>query len=642
MYTEYATLTIIAGLVQAVSLTIVGSVLVAILLRQRNDFLYRLMLLIALCAMIQNAAYLLELRSMNAEEALVSIRMYYIGGAFSPTFFLALTIIYCGYQLHNKMFRYLFLFDSLVVFSVWTCEFNHLYYTSVSFMSDAALPHTVLGKGPLYLANAALTGIQLIACFIITIRSFKKLTDKKQIRNHILLLCSSFFPMAAYILGLLGVFDGYDPVPVGLTLGMIVIALAIFRHHAFELAEIAHENIIQTMDEAVLIVDYNWGFVEANTKAQSLFPKLLEYKKGSPMKQGELAYLFSENEDSELELDGRIYYIHQNEIVIDHAVSGYSVLLFDITEERKQLARVQRLREEADKANHAKSTFLAHVSHEIRTPINAVLGMDEMILRESHETETKKYALDIKNAARTLLSIINDLLDSSKIESGKMEIVSVEYHLDRLLNDVYNMIFVKAQDKWLDLNFVISPDLPSVLLGDDIRIRQILLNLLSNGVKYTQEGSVSLKVTGRQENGQAVLCFSVIDTGIGIKEEDIPHLYEAFERADVKRNHNIEGTGLGMNITVQLLEMMGTSLHAESTYGEGSTFSFELVQQVVDSAPIGDFLQYRQQLAGDPVYGVSFVAPDANILIVDDSKINRVIFKSLLKQQCHLDKHFVC
>lgn len=349
------------------------------------------------------------------------------------------------------------------------------------------------------------------------------------------------------------------------------------------------------------------------------------------MKEGNLAQLFQEQEDSEWTVGENIYHIHRNTILDEQALSGYAILLFDITRERKQLEHMQLLKEEADTANHAKSSFLANMSHEIRTPINAIFGMNEMILRQSHEPETKKYAFDVKNAVKTLLSIINDILDSSKIESGKMELVPAEYELGRILSDVFNMTAVKAQDKHLSLMFDISPELPSVLWGDDIRIRQILLNLLSNGVKYTQEGVVSLELRGEVKDNLAELRFCVKDTGIGMKEEDLPRLFEAFERVDINRNRNIEGTGLGMKITAALLKMMDSKIEVESEYGKGSQFSFVLRQKVIDSQPIGNFEQAGQQMAEEYTYNVSFMAPDAKVLVVDDSQVNRTVLRYLLK-----------
>lgn len=286
----------------------------------------------------------------------------------------------------------------------------------------------------------------------------------------------------------------------------------------------------------------------------------------------------------------------------------------------------------ADAANRAKSDFLAKMSHEIRTPINAVLGMNEMILRESRETETKKYAHDIKSSASSLLSIINEILDSSKIESGRMEIVPDNYEISSLLNDLYNMISVRAKDKELELVFNIDANIPTEYYGDDIRIRQVLVNLLTNAVKYTTKGTVTLTLTGRREGENAVLHFSVKDTGIGIREEDIEKLFARFQRIEEARNRYIEGTGLGMNIAVQLLMLMGSELQVQSEYGRGSEFSFDIVQRVINAEPLGDFQERILRVAKEYDYQVGYVAPDARVLVVDDNEMNRKVFGNLLKQ----------
>nr|MCR5001121.1 response regulator [Lachnospiraceae bacterium] len=321
------------------------------------------------------------------------------------------------------------------------------------------------------------------------------------------------------------------------------------------------------------------------------------------------------------------------------------------------MKREQQLKEDlrvAKASSEAKSTFLSNVSHEIRTPINAVLGMDEMILRESNDKEILKYAADIKNSGKTLLSLINDLLDFSKIEAGKMEIIPVEYELSSTINDLINMVRAKAEDKGLKLNIDVDPSMPHVLFGDEIRIKQCILNILNNAVKYTQKGSVTMTVSYKKlgdnkegilsENNvrdkedqagsdEIALCIRVKDTGIGIKEEDLKKLYSPFERIEEERNRNIEGTGLGMSIVKHLLDMMGSSLSVTSVYGEGSDFSFEVNQKVMDWEPIGDFNEtYIKSLESIERYRVSFIAPDAHILVVDDTPINLSVIRSLLKE----------
>ena len=259
-------------------------------------------------------------------------------------------------------------------------------------------------------------------------------------------------------------------------------------------------------------------------------------------------------------------------------------------------------------ANVAKSQFLSNMSHEIRTPINAIMGMDEMIRREATAPQIREYAENIRNASASLLSLVNDILDFSKIEAGKMEIISVEYEISSVLNDLVNMVKTRAEKKGLSLDVEASPELPTLLYGDEIRIKQIATNILTNAVKYTEKGGVTLRVSFEKTDGENIrLRFSVKDTGIGIKPEDINKLFNAFERIEEERNRTIEGTGLGMNITKRLLELMGSRLEVESVYGEGSTFSFAVEQRVVDWKPIGDFEKaYRRSVAQLDVYHERF------------------------------------
>lgn len=283
-------------------------------------------------------------------------------------------------------------------------------------------------------------------------------------------------------------------------------------------------------------------------------------------------------------------------------------------------------------ANTAKSAFLANMSHEIRTPINAIIGFNTMTMREASDEQVLEYAREIDAAGNTLLSLVNDILDISKVESGKMEIIPVEYSLASLINDVVNMISMKANSKGLELKLKVDETIPSVLLGDDVRLRQVLINILSNAVKYTEKGTVSLSVGGEVSGETIVLKVEVKDTGIGIKEEDMEKLFAKFERLDTLKNRNVEGTGLGMAITSKLLALMNSKLDVSSKYGEGSTFSFYLAQRIVDKTPIGDMSRKYEISKDENSEEVRFIAPDAKILVVDDNKTNRMVFCRLLKR----------
>ena len=297
----------------------------------------------------------------------------------------------------------------------------------------------------------------------------------------------------------------------------------------------------------------------------------------------------------------------------------------------RQVQIAEEAKAEALAASEAKGNFLANMSHEIRTPINAVLGMDEMILRESREKSIREYAMDIHTAGQSLLSIINDILDMSKIESGKMEIIPVEYDLSSLINDLANLISFRAKAKNLIFEVDVDSNLPAKVYGDDVRIKQVVTNILTNAVKYTESGNVWLRVSGRTDGTDEIIHFEVEDTGIGIKEEDMSKLFEAFQRIEEGRNRNIEGTGLGMSITLQLLSMMDTKLEVNSVYNQGSKFYFDIRQKIVDATPLGDFKNRIKDIESQYTYTRAFIAPDAKLLVVDDNVMNRKVFSALLK-----------
>lgn len=284
-------------------------------------------------------------------------------------------------------------------------------------------------------------------------------------------------------------------------------------------------------------------------------------------------------------------------------------------------------------ANQAKSSFLSNMSHEIRTPINAILGLDEMITRESTEPQIQSYARDIQSSGKSLLSIINDILDFSKIEAGKMEIIPVDYDLCTTIIDLVNMVSGRAEKKGLDFIINIDKTMPHKLNGDETRIKQCILNILTNAIKYTPKGSVTMNIGFERAGENKInLWAQVIDTGIGIKQEDIKKLFDPFERIEERRNRTIEGTGLGMNIVKNLLQEMGSRLDVKSEYGKGSDFSFKVTQEVLDWDEIGTYEEIKEKVEEEAAaYKESFQAPDARILVVDDTPLNLTVIKGLLR-----------
>ena len=313
-----------------------------------------------------------------------------------------------------------------------------------------------------------------------------------------------------------------------------------------------------------------------------------------------------------------------------------AVYLLKIRVQIHESEELKMAKAEAEKASRAKSDFLANMSHEIRTPINAVLGMNEMILRESGEKNILFYAENVRAAGNMLLDLVNDILDFSKIEAGKVEIIPVKYDLSVILNDLVNMVQIRARSKGLYFSLDFDRDTPRMLYGDEVRIKQVITNILTNAVKYTEKGGVTLSVGfDRIEDApeEVLLHIVVADTGIGIKKQDLSKLFLEFERIEEKRNRHVEGTGLGMAITRNLLEKMGSTLKVDSVYGAGSTFSFTLRQKVIRWEALGGYEEVRQaHLSAHKGHKENFIAPDGRILVMDDNAMNLMVFENLLKQ----------
>lgn len=398
------------------------------------------------------------------------------------------------------------------------------------------------------------------------------------------------------------------------------------------------QYIYESANTAILIFDEYFRLVLANPYGQELLgikkienQKLMQLFQGTDAESGRIKDGILRDNKGVAELvsvHGAISCALNFSLARDFHDDPYCIVCFvyDLTKEKNMLEEVVR-------ANEAKSQFLANMSHEIRTPINGILGMDSVLLKECHDENLREYAKNIQSAGQSLLSIINDILDISKIESGKMEILTIRYQLFSVLNDCYNLTKIKLQNKPVSFIMQINEKLPSWLYGDEVRIRQIINNFLSNAVKYTKEGNITFELDFEEKTDeQILLVITVRDTGIGIKEEDLGKLFESFTRIEEKRNRNIEGTGLGLNLTKNLVNLMGGEVFAESTYGKGSCFTAKIPQKIADAKPMGDFgKRYQQYLSTSDDDKLSFLAPDAKILVVDDVTMNLKVVEGLLK-----------
>ena len=366
--------------------------------------------------------------------------------------------------------------------------------------------------------------------------------------------------------------------------------------------------------------------IQADDITKSEILKLLD-KRENDMGDEYIDYssLGNENELKRYKVSKRDICDNKNNIL------GSFFIFDDVTREYNAFIKMTEARLEADEANKAKSIFLANMSHEIRTPINAVLGMNEMILRDSDDEKIIDYASNAHAAGRNLLALINDILDFSKIEAGKLEMVEDNYSLHDLIREIYLMLSPKAAVKDLDFTISMTDDIPTTLLGDRKRVMQILLNIINNAVKYTNQGSINVNVSHAiKEDGKALITVAVKDTGIGISKENQAKLFNAFQRVDLNKNKNIEGTGLGLALAKQLAEMMDGDISIDSQEGKGSTFTVSILQAVTDSTAGGSF-DVKATKAVEKT-NESFTAPDARVLVVDDIEMNIVVVQALLER----------
>ncbi|MCR4780433.1 MAG: response regulator [Ruminiclostridium sp.] len=402
----------------------------------------------------------------------------------------------------------------------------------------------------------------------------------------------------------------------------------------------AIRNANPAIDKAVSACDHNM---------QDIFFSIMQGLPESPTKQAAIEFADMATIDERMQDTNTIsmeylsygnIWVRARYVVSERTPEGKIThvlwMLENIDKEKKARDKLIDMSERAIAASEAKSAFLSNMSHEIRTPINAVLGMNEMVLRECTDSNILTYSENIRAAGTTLLGLINDILDFSKIEAGKMEIIPVDYDLAETLTALVNMIRPRAENKGLTVVTDFDPNIPKYLHGDEIRLKQVITNILTNAVKYTEKGSVTFRMSFRKlekDPDSIMLTVAVRDTGIGIKQEDMSKLFSEFERIEEKRNRTVEGTGLGMSITKSLLGMMGSALKVESVYGAGSVFSFELKQSVIKWTPVGNYeTSCRSSISEHKKYREKFTAPDARVLVVDDTHMNLVVFQSLLKQ----------
>ncbi len=609
------------SIIQIVGVMIGFWTVFSIMRQQQTD--YKIVLAMAeICCITAMLGYLFTLQAQQFREMMLANKFGYFGKCFATTFSVLFITKYYREKVPKIIFPLLFAFDIAVFWVIMASDRHPYYYSTVDIEYNGYFYVAVTGKTPLYYTYMAVTMLLLIWFEAVVIRHWKEEKKNKHTWLSVCLLGAGLIPFFMLGLFLTGVTNGYDTTPLGILLSCTMITLAVQKFGLFDTVRIAKETVVENIKESVFVVDTDYQLLYENNVAKELLRE-----EGTRLEK--IKHIF-EFKDRILDMDGKSYEVRVAEIKEKEIVRGYMAWIFDVTVLQKNTKEILQLKEEAEHATKAKSDFLANMSHEIRTPMNAIIGMTEMILRGNLEEEQRDYAYQIKNAGNSLLTIINDILDFSKIESGKMELVETEYELMSLVDDVGSIIRTRIGDKDLTYHTKVNPQIPHRLYGDDNRIKQMIINLANNAVKFTREGTVLLTLDYEKAPEGIHLIVKVKDTGIGIKKEDMQKIFESFGQVDSHRNRSIEGSGLGLAITKNLASLMNGKMEVRSMYNIGSEFSFIIPQKVIDETPCSK-VDYKEIREKEQKSQIKFKARQAKVLVVDDNRVNLMVAEGLMR-----------
>lgn len=605
----------------------------------------KVLLIACCCAFVSILAYTLEINARSLEAMVMAVKFGYVGKCYVLLFFLMFMAYYCNIDIPKLVFRSFLVFNTVMLLIIITCDRHKLYYKSIRLSYEGLFPHVELEKGVCYwMLMAVMLGLMawyVILCLI-------EVKKRKGIEKKRLLLLSFSGLIPGYMLTvyLTGIMNILDPVPLGIVLSCMLLTLNVNKYGLLDTMELAREKIIENTKDGLVILDTSYNLLYANDVARELFPDINQ----AESREKQIKEIFKENpREAVVDIEGRSYEIRVSRIEDDNngdTVRGYLAWIFDMTFVNHYTEEMIRLRQEAEKANLAKTSFLAHMSHEIRTPMNAIIGFSDLCLNNGDEGEIKEYVQSIRESAGTLMVLINEVLDISKIESGKIVLTDVAYSMKELMKEVISAIIPQINAKHLTFRYLLEKDVPVMLKGDKKEIRHIMSNLLSNAVKYTAEGTILFKVKEIERKDRKTLLEIIVkDTGIGIKEENREQIFDRFKRFDVKKNYAVEGTGLGLSIVKDLVQLMDGSIEVESVYGEGSLFRARIWQEVLDErkgesyrGSNCDDIKYTLEQLKNAVYGNrgkrkrrSIRFPGAKVLVVDDNQVNLKVASGLLK-----------
>ena len=538
--------------------------------------------------LIMNGAYFLLLRTGKPADATMALKMEYLGNFLFYFFFIKFILSYMQIDVRHRWVRIFthvwMLFEVAVIAVVWDDTRREEMFAHHNLEEDSQFGYHFFNMqgGIVYKVRYGfLLGFLLVLIVYMILKRVhirKQGGDEKHNLSH--LIVAKFVIIIPLIMEIIFRFS-FEFVPVFSSIAVLLIILSVVEGDIFSVLDIGRGWVIENFDSVFMIADSSYGYLDANKFAKEQFEELADIHKGEKLSD-RLRDLFL-SEKTEIVIGENHYEKFIKELAVKDKVKGYCLIMLNVTKRYNIMEELKEAKQRAEEANESKSNFLSNMSHEIRTPMNAIVGMTEILLRSDLSDQDRGYLMNIKNSGASLLTIINDILDFSKIESGKLEILEEEYEPMSMLSDLSMIFLNRIGDKPVELIFDIDKNLPNKLYGDSLRIRQIIINIANNAIKFTAAGYVKLTIQMAPMAEQAMvnLNISIEDSGQGIKPEDLDKLFGSFQQVDTKKNRNKEGTGLGLAISKQLVETMGGQIGVRSEYGKGSEFYFHIPQRVI-------------------------------------------------------------
>ncbi len=538
--------------------------------------------------LIMNGAYFLLLRTGKPADATMALKMEYLGNFLFYFFFIKFILSYMQIDVRHRWVRIFthvwMLFEVAVIAVVWDDTRREEMFAHHNLEEDSQFGYHFFNMqgGIVYKVRYGfLLGFLLVLIVYMILKRVhirKQGGDEKHNLSH--LIVAKFVIIIPLIMEIIFRFS-FEFVPVFSSIAVLLIILSVVEGDIFSVLDIGRGWVIENFDSVFMIADSSYGYLDANKFAKEQFEELADIHKGEKLSD-RLRDLFL-SEKTEIVIGENHYEKFIKELAVKDKVKGYCLIMLNVTKRYNIMEELKEAKQRAEEANESKSNFLSNMSHEIRTPMNAIVGMTEILLRSDLSDQDRGYLMNIKNSGASLLTIINDILDFSKIESGKLEILEEEYEPMSMLSDLSMIFLNRIGDKPVELIFDIDKNLPNKLYGDSLRIRQVIINIANNAIKFTAAGYVKLTIqmAPMAEQDMVNLNISIEDSGQGIKPEDLDKLFGSFQQVDTKKNRNKEGTGLGLAISKQLVETMGGQIGVRSEYGKGSEFYFHIPQRVI-------------------------------------------------------------